>query len=83
MNKKKIIGLAYQGVIFAFIAFIYYSLIVNLFFLNRDNMFSGAVLTAFSVAFLVFFHVLLALIIYCYIACVVKNPGQPPKFWVG
>ena len=82
MNKKKIMGMAYQAVIFAFIGFIYYAMIVNLYFLNRERVFSGAILTAISVTYLVIFHILLILIIYCYLASVLKNPGQPPKFWV-
>jgi hypothetical protein len=83
MNKKKLMGLAYQAVIFAFIVFIYYAGIVNLFFLNQERVFNGPILTGIHVTYLVVFHVLLVLIIYCYLASVIKNPGQPPKFWVG
>ena len=82
MNKKKLMGMAYQAVIFAFIALIYYACIINLFFLNKERVFGGAILTAINVTYLVIFHILLALIVYCYLASVLKNPGQPPKFWV-
>ena len=75
-------GLMYQAVIFAFILFIYYACIVNLFFLNRAIVFNGPILTAIHGIYLAIFHVMLVLIIYCYLASVIKNPGQPPKFWV-
>lgn len=82
MNKKKLMGLLFPVVIFAFIICVYYALIVNPYFLNRERMFGSAAAKTISIIYMVVFHIILVCVIYCYVACIVKNPGQPPKFWV-
>lgn len=82
MNKKKLMGLLFPVIIFLFMICVYYALIVNPYYLNRERMFGTPGIKAVSIIYLIVFHVLLISTIYCYVACMVKNPGQPPKFWV-
>ena len=82
MNKKKIMGLLFPMVIFLFIGCTYYALIVNPYYLNRERMFGSSAIRVISITYLIIFHIILIVVIYCYIACMLKNPGQPPKFWV-
>jgi len=82
LNKKKIMGILYPIAIFAFIGFCYFALIVCTFYLNHHHMFGSAFNTAYSVITLIIFHVVFVCIIYCFVSAIVKNPGQPPKFWV-
>ena len=82
MNKKKILGYVYPFIILVFMLTVYYCLIVNLIFLNRANMFGNTVYLTLTVVFLVVFHVLLGIVVYCYLYCMFSNPGEPPQFWV-
>ena len=82
LNKKKLMGILYPVAIFLFIGFCYFALIVCPFYLNHTHMFGSAFNLAYSVIFMIIFHVVFASIIYCFLASMLKNPGQPPKFWV-
>ena len=83
LNRKKIIGILYPAVVFAFIIFIYFALVVCPFFLNRQRMFGSPFNTVYSIICLVVIHVFFVVIVYCYLSCIFRNPGMPPKFWVG
>lgn len=82
INKKKLLGYLYIMVIVLFIVAVYYSVVVDLYFMNREIAFGGTLRSVLSWTFLILFHLFLALIVYCYLMCVMKNPGRPPKFWV-
>ncbi len=82
MNKKKLMGMLYPIFILIFMLSVYYCLIVNLIYLNRENMFGNTVAMAITITYLAIFHILLAIIIYCYLYCMFSNPGEPPQFWV-
>ena len=82
LNKKKLMGILYPITIFTFIAFIYFALVVCPFFINHKKMFAPVFNLTYSIIILVFIHVLFLIIVYCYISCIMKNPGAPPKFWV-
>jgi hypothetical protein len=82
LSKKKLMGIMYPITIFLFIAFIYFALIVCPYFLNSARMFGISYNLVYSVIVLVVFHVMFFCIIYCYLGSMLKNPGQPPKFWV-
>lgn len=82
MNKKKLMGLLYPVFILIFMLAVYYCLIVNLIYLNRDIVFKNTVSTAITITYLVVFHILLVIITYCYLFCMLSNPGEPPQFWV-
>ena len=79
---KKLMGMVYQIAIAVFFAFIYFTLIVNLYYTNLEIAFNQLWRKIISIIALVLFHIFIILIIYCYLASVIKNPGQPPKFWV-
>jgi hypothetical protein len=81
LNAKKIRGILYPCAIFTGMVFIYFALIVNPFFQNR-RMFQPGFNLIYSAVYLTIFHVLFITDIYCYITCIFKNPGNPPKFWV-
>ena len=82
MNKKKLMGMLYPVFILIFMVSVYYCLIVNLIIFNRANVFANKVSTAITITYLVIFHVLLGIITYCYLFCLLSNPGEPPQFWV-
>lgn len=79
--SKKILGVVYPISILLFFISVYLLLIVNLYFLNRDMMFGNGLVAAFSITFLIIFHILIILIIYCYFYVMFTNPGEPPLFW--
>lgn len=82
MNKKKVLGFLYPIFIGLFVLAIYYTMIVNLVFMNLDNLFATKAGKWATIAYLAVFHTLLALIVYCYFYMLFSNPGEPPQFWV-
>lgn len=80
--SKKLLGIIYPIGILCFVLFIYFSAIVCLYYLNTEYMFATTFLKIHSIIYLVIFHVLLALILYCYLNVMFMNPGEPPQFWV-
>lgn len=80
-NKKKLMGILYPIAIFNFIAFCYFALVVCTFYL-QPKMFEPGFNLVYSIVILIVFHVIFIAIIYCYLASMLKNPGNPPKFWV-
>ena len=82
MNKKKILGFLYPIFIGLFILAIYLTMIINLIFLNTDNLFSTTAGKWVTIAYLIIFHLLLLIVIYCYFFTMFSNPGEPPRFWV-
>ena len=79
-TNKKLLGIIYPLGIFLFILTIYFCLIITLFFLH-PQMFTTKPNLIFSIIYLTIFHILLILIIYCYLVTMFKNPGEPPQFW--
>ena len=82
LSKKKLMGIMYPIAIFLFIGFVYFALIVCPYYLNAQRMFGVSYNFVYSVTVLVIFHAIFLGIIYCYLGSMLKNPGQPPKFWV-
>ena len=82
MNKKKILGFLYPIFIGLFVLGIYLTMIVNLIFLNTENLFSTIAGKWVTIVYLIIFHALLVMIIYCYFYTMFANPGEPPRFWV-
>lgn len=80
MNKK-LLGIIYPISILAFVLFIYFALVVALFYLNTDIAFGSAPAIIFSSIYLLIFHILAGLILYCYLVVMFTNPGEPPLFW--
>lgn len=79
--NKKLLGIIYPIGILMFFVAVYLTLIVNLYFTNRENMFGSPWIASISIFYLVLFHIFLALIVYCYLTVMLKNPGEPPQFW--
>lgn len=73
--NKKILGIIYPIAIALYVMFIYISMIVVLYFLNREMMFGSVPIMIVSIIYLVLFHIFLALIIYCYLYVMFKDPG--------
>lgn len=73
--NKKILGIIYPIAIALYILFIYISMIVVLYFLNREMMFGSVPIMIVSIVYLVLFHIFLLLIIYCYLYVMFKDPG--------
>ena len=76
--SKKILGIIYPISIAIYVLCIYLSLIVALYFLNREMMFGTIPIMIVSITYLILFHLFLALVIYCYLYVMFKDPGQPP-----
>lgn len=76
--SKKILGIIYPISIAIYVLCIYLSLIVALYFLNREMMFGTIPIMIVSIIYLILFHLFLALVIYCYLYVMFKDPGQPP-----
>lgn len=81
MNKK-VLGIVYPIAILVFVLGIYGCSIVALYFMNTEMMFGSVWIATISIVYLIIFHVLLALIVYCYLFVMFSNPGEPPLFWV-
>ena len=79
--NKKLLGILYPIAILMFFLAVYFTLIVNLYFTNINNMFGNIWIATISIIYLVLFHIFLALIVYCYLTVMFKNPGEPPQFW--
>lgn len=73
--NKKILGIIYPIAIALFVLFIYISMIVVLYFLNREMMFGSVPIMIVSIVYLILFHVFLLMIIYCYLYVMFKDPG--------
>ena len=82
MNKKKVLGLLYPIFIGLFICAIYYTMIINLIFLNTKNLFSTSAGKWITITYLIVFHIILLMVIYSYFYTMFSNPGEPPQFWV-
>lgn len=81
MNKK-LLGIIYPISILVFVLFIYFSLIVCLYYLNAERMFGSVLMLIISLTYLIIFHIIGAIILYCYLSVMFSNPGEPPLFWV-
>lgn len=81
LNKKKLMGILYPIGILLGIAFAYFSLIVCLYYL-QPKMFEPTFNLIYTIVVLVLFHIVFIAVVYCYLASMLKNPGNPPKFWV-
>lgn len=73
--NKRILGIIYPIAIAVYIMFIYVSMIVILYFLNREMMFGSVPITMVSIVYLFLFHLFLFLVIYCYLYVMFKDPG--------
>ena len=73
--NKKILGIIYPIAIAAFVVFIYISMIVVLYYLNKDMMFGSVPIMMVSIIYLILFHLFLFLVIYCYLYVMFKDPG--------
>jgi hypothetical protein len=73
--NKKILGIIYPIAIALYVLFIYVSMIVVLYFLNREMMFGSVPIMIVSIVYLILFHLFLLLIIYCYLYVMFKDPG--------
>ena len=79
--NKKILGIIYPIAIAFFVLYIYVSMIVVLYYMNKEMMFGSVPIMIVSIVYLVLFHLFLALVVYCYLYVMFKDPGQPPQFW--
>ena len=73
--NKKILGIIYPIAIAVYVLFIYISMIVVLYFLNREMMVGSVPIMIVSIVYLILFHLFLLLIIYCYLYVMFKDPG--------
>lgn len=73
--NKKILGIIYPIAIAFFVMYIYLSMIVVLYFLNKEMMFGSVPIMIVSIIYLILFHIFLVLIIYCYLYVMFKDPG--------
>lgn len=78
---KKYQGMLYPAGLIVSFTFIYISMMLVLMFSNRDIFFNGGWLQTYSTFFVLAFHILFLICAYCYITCMFKSPGSPPRFW--
>ena len=79
--SKKALGIIFPILLGSVFIFLYIGWIIFLYFLNTSNMFASAGITAYSIIYLIIYHLLTIMIIYCYFYTMCANPGEPPQYW--
>lgn len=44
-------------------------------------MWSSGLRIVLSIIYLIFIHILIFLVVYCYLYTMFANPGEPPQYW--
>ena len=77
---KKALGIIFPILILIFFLFLYFGWIINLYF-TYPPMWSSGLRIVLSIIYLIFIHILIALVVYCYLYTMFTNPGEPPQYW--
>lgn len=78
--SKKALGIIFPILILIFFLFLYFGWVINLYFMYSP-MFATGGRIVYSIIYLVFIHLIIGLVVYCYLYTMYTNPGEPPQYW--